>query len=116
MSGVAIEADGGLRAGAARGHQRAHAAVGFADQPETVAADVIHVRIDGGDRRSHGDHGLDGVAAFGEDGTAVFDGDVMRRGDDAAAVAGTMQIHGGFFLSSRPRACGREPGPVRRSS
>ena len=70
---------------------RAHAAVGLADQPEAVAADMIHVRIDRRDRGGHGDHRLDGIAAFGENGAAVLDGGAMRRADDAAAMAGGVQ-------------------------
>ncbi len=39
----------------------------------------IHVRIDGGDRRRHRQHRLDGVAAFRENGAAVLDRLGMRR-------------------------------------
>ncbi len=74
MTGVAIKPRRRLRAGNACAHNRAHPAVGFADQPEAVAADMVHVRIDRGDRRRHRQHRLDGVAAFGQDGAAVLDG------------------------------------------
>ena len=93
MAGVAIKLPCGFGPGAAGAHQRTHAAGRLADQPEPVAADMIHVRIDGGDRGRHGDHCLDGVAAFGEDVAAVFNGGTMRRADDAAAMAGSVEIH-----------------------
>ena len=112
-AGLAVERDGGFAAGAPRPHQRAHTARRLADEPETVAADMVGVRIDRGDRGGHRQHGLDGVAAFGEDGAAVLDGGGMRRADDATAVAGGVEIHAApasprFFKSasgvgSRPR-------------
>ncbi len=85
MAGLAIKPRRGFRTGAARAHQRRDLAVRFAHQPEAVAADVIHVRIDGGDRRRHRDHRLDRIAAFGENGAAILDRGGMRRADDAAA-------------------------------
>ncbi len=54
---------------------------------------MVHVRIDGGDARGHGEHRLDGIAAFGEDGAAVLDSGQMRRADDAAAMSGGVQRH-----------------------
>jgi hypothetical protein len=94
MAGVAIKLQRRLGASAPRAHDGAHAAGGLADQPEAVAADMVHVRIDRGDRRGHRDHRLDGVAAFGQDGAAVLDRGGVRGGDDAAAMAGAVQVHG----------------------
>src|SRR5664280_1291907 len=79
---------------AARAHDGAHAAGRFADQPEAVAADMVHVRIDRGDRGGHREHRLDGVAAFGEDDAAVLDRGGMRRTDDAATMSGAVESHG----------------------
>ncbi len=93
MAGIAIMLDRRFRAGAARAHDGAHAARRLADQPEAVAADMVHVRIDRGDARGHGDHRLDGVAAFGQDRAAVLDGGGMRRADDAAAMSGGVKVH-----------------------
>src|SRR5690606_21550139 len=110
---VAVEPRRGVGAGAAGSHDGAHAAGTLADQPEAVAAGVVHVRIDGGDGGRHGDHGLDGVAAFGQNGAPVLDGEGMRGADDAAPVAGGVEVHAAsasprFFSSastvgSRPR-------------
>ena len=63
------------------------------------------MRINGGDSRCHGHHGFDCVAALGEDRAAGFDGGGMRRADDAAAVAGAVQIHDAQFAAvvSKPR-------------
>ena len=76
---LAIEFRPRVLAGAARRHQRAHAPRRLAHQPEAVAADAVHVRIDDGDRRRHRDHRLERIAAFGEHGAAGF-----RRGAYAA--------------------------------
>ena len=114
VAGVAIKPRRCFGAGAAGAHDGAHAARRLADQPEAVAADVVHVRIDRGNRRRHRQHGLDGVAAFGEDGAAVLDRGGMRGGNDAAAVAGGVQVHAGTasasprFFSSASTA-GRRP-------
>jgi len=64
------------------------------DKPEAVAADVGHVRIDGGDSCGHGHHGLERVTALGENGATRLRRGEMRRADDAAAMTGAMQIHG----------------------
>jgi hypothetical protein len=94
MAGIAIKLQRRFRAGAARAHDGTHAARRFADQPEAVAADMVHVRIDRGNRGRHRDHRLDGVAAFGQDGAAVLDRGRVRGGDDAAAMAGGVEVHG----------------------
>ena len=94
VAGFPIKRDCCLGAGAPGAHQRAHAAGRLAEQPKAVAADMVHVRIDGGNRGSHRQHRLDGVAALGEDGAAVLDGGGMRRADDAVAMAGGVEGHG----------------------
>jgi len=53
---------------------------------------------------AHGHHGFDRVAAFGEDGAAGFDGSRVRRADDAAAMAGAVQVgHAQWAGSVKPR-------------
>ena len=71
-------------AGEPAGLDGPHAALGFVDQPETVAADAVHVRIDDGDRRGHREHGLDGVAALGDDVATRFRGEAMGGGRGGA--------------------------------
>ncbi len=92
---LAIEFRTGIGASATRRHQRADAAGRLAHEPEAVAADVVHVRIDGGDHRRHRHHGLERIAAFGERGASGLDGCGMRRADDALAVAGGVEVHRG---------------------
>ena len=83
----------GLGAGAAGRHQRPHPAGALAHQEEAVAAHMVHVRIDGGDGRRHRHHGLQRIAALGEDGAPRLGGGMVRRGGDAAAVSGGVEIH-----------------------
>ena len=90
---VAIELRPGVGARTPRRHQRADAARRLAHHPEAVAADVIHVRIDRRDGGGHRDHGLERVAAFGEDRPAGLGGGVMWRGGDAAAMSGGVKVH-----------------------
>ena len=52
--------------GRAAGLDAVHAPARLAHQPEAVSADAVHVRVDDRDRRRHGDHGLDGIAALGQ--------------------------------------------------
>jgi len=54
-----------IAAGTSGGDQRAHAARRLAQEPHAVAADMIHVRIDRGDCRRHGDHRFERIAAVG---------------------------------------------------
>jgi hypothetical protein len=54
---------------------------------------MVHMRIDGSDRRGHGEHGLNRIAAFGQDGAAGFDRRKMGGADDAMAVPGAMQAY-----------------------
>ena len=56
---------------------------------------MVHVGIDGGDRCRHRHHGLERVAALGEDAAAGFGGGMVGCGDDAAAVAGGVKVHSG---------------------
>ena len=93
ISGIPIEPRRRPGARAPCPHQRTHAARRLADQPEAVAADVIHMRIDRRDAGCHGKHRLDGVAPFGENCAAVLDGSRVGRANHAAAMAGAMQVH-----------------------
>src|SRR6185312_2483559 len=52
----------------------------------------------------HVEHGLDGVAAFGEDGAAVFDGGRVRGADYAAPVTGGVQGHVATFHAATANA------------
>ena len=94
MAVIAIEIDAGTGAGAASAHQSMDAAIRLSHQPETIAADVIHVRVDGRNGGRHGDHGFERVAALGQDRATGLGGGVMRGGDDAAAMSGGVKIHG----------------------
>ena len=100
-SGLAIKCGGCLRAGRSARHQRAHAARRFAHQPEAVAADVVHVRIDGRNGRRHRHHGLKRVAALGKDLAPGLDRREVRRRNDAATVAGCVEVHAASSI--RPR-------------
>ena len=53
---------------------------------------MVHVRVDGGDRRGHRHHRFQRVAALGENRAAGLHGAMMRRADDAAAMTGAVQI------------------------
>ena len=74
-------------------------------EPKAVAAEMVHVRVDRRDRRRHRHHGFDRVAALGEDRAAGFDGGEVRRADDAAAMAGAVQIAGQLAAPLGSRAC-----------
>ena len=50
------------------------------------------MRVNGGDGGGHRHHRFDRIAAFGQDRAAGLDGGEMRRADDAAAMAGAVQI------------------------
>jgi hypothetical protein len=93
----AIELLTGLDAGAASRHQRPHSAGTLPHQEKSVAAHMVHVGIDGGDGRRHRHRGLQRVAALSEDGTPRLGGGMVRRGDDAAAVSGGVEIHQVLF-------------------
>ena len=102
---LAIERDRRVRPGRPRRHQGTHAAGWLAHQPEAVAADVVHVRIDGRDGRRHRDHGFERVATLGQDRAPGRNCHVMRRADRAAAMAGAVQVHqaGCSARLSKPR-------------
>ena len=89
-TGIAIEPWCRLGACPPGAHQRPDAAGRLPDQPETVATNVVHVRIDRRDGSGHCEHRLDGIAAFGEDRAPVLNGGRMRRGHNAAAMARTV--------------------------
>ena len=57
-------------------------------QPEAVAADMVHVRIDGGDRRCHRNHGLERVAAFRQHGAPGLHRSRMGCAANSAAMSG----------------------------
>ena len=63
---------------------------------------MVHVRIDGGDARRHRHHGFERVAALAQDGAAGFGGGRMRGADDAAAVAGGVEVDHAA-ASAKPR-------------
>ena len=54
---------------------------------------MVHVGIDGGDGRRHRHHGLQRIAALGENCASRLGGGMMGRGGDAAAVSGSVEIH-----------------------
>ena len=79
-------------------------AAGLMHQPEAVAADRVHMRVDDGDRRGHRDHRLDGVAALGENGATGFGREMMGRGDRSRAEDGRVD-HQGLFKRGREQPC-----------
>ena len=90
-----------IGAGAAGSHQRAHAPRRLVHEPEPVAADLGHVRVDRGDGCRHRHHGLERVAARGQGGAPRLDGGVMRGGDDALAMSGGVEVHGSGCHANR---------------
>ena len=65
---------------------------------------MVHVRIDGGDRGRHRDHGFERVAAVGDDRASRLGGGVMGRADDALAMPGGVEVHGAYAGASlKPR-------------
>jgi hypothetical protein len=95
VSKLAIEFPPCSRTGSARRHDGADTAGRFAHEPEGVAAHVVHVRIDDRDRRRHRDDRFDRVAALGDDVAPGFDCGLVRSRDDAAAMSGAEEFHGG---------------------
>ena len=51
------------------------------------------MRVDRGNRRGHGRHGFERIAAFGEDRPAGLYSREMRRTDGPIPVPGGMQVH-----------------------
>ena len=70
------------------------AAPGRQDEPEAVAADAVHVRVDHGDRRGGADHRFDGIAAFAQDGERRLCGERVRRDRDAVYGVNRVQHDG----------------------
>ena len=55
-------------------------------------------------RRRHRDHGFERVAALAQDRAAGLGRGGMRRGDDAAAMSGGVQLgHAAALASRKPR-------------
>ena len=61
-----------------------HSVSRLRDQPEAVAAQTVHVRINHRDGRRRRHHGLDGVAAFAKTPQTCFGCQVMRGSHHAA--------------------------------
>jgi len=68
--------------------------VGLSNQPETIAANPGHVRIDHRNRRSHRHHGLDGIAACFQHGLPGLGRQHMRC--DRSRAAKTWSFFHGF--------------------
>ena len=90
---IAVELAPGVGTGAARRHQRAHAAIWFTHEPEAVTTDVVHVRIDRRDGCGHRHHGLERIAAFGQNGSPGLGSRMMRCANDAQTVSGGVEVH-----------------------
>jgi hypothetical protein len=93
MAGIAIVRERRACAGGTRRHQGSHLPRRLVHDPESVAAKMVHVRIDNRNHRRHRHHGFERVAAFGQHLTPGFGGGEMRRADDAAAVTGCVAVH-----------------------
>ena len=87
-----IPLGGGLRRGPAARIDRNRFRVRCADDPEPVAADGVHVRIDDGDGGGGGNHRLDGVAAFAQHRESGLGGEMVRS-DDHAPGGGSGMDH-----------------------
>jgi hypothetical protein len=90
---LAVQLAPRIGAGAAGSHQRAHPARRLMHQPEPIAADLGHVRVDRGDGCRHRHHGLERVAARGQGDPSRLDREMMRGGDDALAMSGGVEVH-----------------------
>jgi hypothetical protein len=115
---LAVELAPRIGARAAGSYQRAHASRGFAHEPNAVAAELRHVRINRADARRHCDRGLECIAALGQHRASGFDGCVMRRGHDPTAMSGGVEVdHSGVGVAaslrprrlSKPSAVGNRP-------
>ena len=85
MAVLGVEFRRGFLRGAAAGVDGDHVLAGDGDEPEAVAADGGHVRIDDRQRRRHGDGGFEGGAVLAQHAQARFAGEMMRRRNHAAA-------------------------------
>ncbi|MNG95662.1 hypothetical protein D3C79_547040 [compost metagenome] len=77
FTGVEIQRSQGT--GGTAGVNRDRIALRRNNQPETVAPQAVHVRVNHRDSGGRGDHRLNGVAAFAQDRQRAFAGEVMRR-------------------------------------
>ena len=68
-----------------RRHHADGLAAAFADEPEVVTAEAVHVRVNDGDRRGSCDHGLDSVTAISKNREAGLGCKVVGRDDHAAS-------------------------------
>jgi hypothetical protein len=59
-------------------------------EPEAVAPDPVHVRVDHGNRRRHGHHGLDRIAARSENGLAGLGGKPVGSRDGGCREDGSF--------------------------
>ncbi len=97
--------DGLIGAGSrrARGVDADRRAAGLVDQPEPVAGQAVHMRIDHGAGGAGGQRRLDGVATLAQDGQAGLRRQVMRRGHHAAQ--GHRRIVHGWDGPAQRRDC-----------
>ena len=110
---LAVELAPRIGAGAAGGDQRAQMPRRLAHEPNAVAAQLRHVRINRGDRRRHCDRGLERVAAFGEQHAPSFDRGVVRGGHNATTMSGGVEIahcEGWLAASLKPRRLSKPSG------
>jgi hypothetical protein len=66
MASLAIAGNRRQGPGRATGLDRVHPIAWLTDEPESIATDRVHVRVDDRYRRGHCDHGLEGVSALGK--------------------------------------------------
>jgi hypothetical protein len=78
---------------------RMHFPTRFADQPEPVTANAVHVRIGDGDGRGHGDHRLNGIAALSQNGAAGLCRRGLRGGHGGARKM-MLFVHGDFRIGA----------------
>ncbi len=101
-----VGGDRRLLAGEAAGFDGPHRASWVTDDPEAVAADGVHVRIDDGDAGGHRDHRLDSVPALQQDFAAGLGRQPVRRGDGGVCEEGVLG-HSCGFLCRAGAAIGR---------
>jgi hypothetical protein len=93
VTGRAVALDRGGAGRRAAAVQPARCLSGRRDEPEPVAADAVHVRIDHRDRGRRGDHGFDGVAAFAHHRASGLGGECMGRDGHATAASERRKVH-----------------------
>ena len=62
------------------------------DEPEAIAADAVHMRIDDGDRCSGSHHRLDGISTLAQHANSGLRRQVVWRTDHAAECCGSMPV------------------------